>query len=313
MDGKQTIAGMSKCRLVALHVLGTGTFMRYYQLLTGGSKKVWTKNKSTVTEQMKEEHHKLFCMATDLSMLKLFEAFLESVPQLLLQLYIFLCHNEWSVMQYISLVFSFLNVAWVLVDYRRCLRRSIPAYREMPSGLPTVVYLLYKLCTITSHILSCSLFLTFSPYTTVALTVLWLLGTIYTHLLQTSFCSSRVLELLYRGVVGVILVFTFFNVKGEDTKVHMIIYYVFYSVINITAPVLLFFLRPEMQTSTVLLTAGGLIFGALVLGLLCLVLYYRYLHPRGTLLQSDEVDGMDKEAEKTRNAKVKKVRDFLQP
>lgn len=38
-------------------------------------------------------------MATDLSMLKLFETFLESVPQLLLQLYILLAHGGSSVLQ----------------------------------------------------------------------------------------------------------------------------------------------------------------------------------------------------------------------
>jgi len=180
----------------------------------------------------------------------------------------------------------------------------------MPSGLPTTVYLLYKLCTITSHILSYSLLLILSPYITVALTLLWLLGTTWAHLLQTNFCSSRGLELLYRAVVGVILVFTFFNVKGQDTKVAMIIYYVFYSIINVMTPPLLALVMPELRTSTFLLTAGGLIFGGSVLGLLCLVLYYLFLHPRGRWQEADEVDGLGVEAETTR---TRKVMNFLQP
>lgn len=48
---------------------------------------------------MRDVHQKLFGLATDLSMLKLFEAFLESVPQLLLQLYILLDQKEVSIMQ----------------------------------------------------------------------------------------------------------------------------------------------------------------------------------------------------------------------
>uniref|UniRef100_A0A3Q0SWW2 XK-related protein n=1 Tax=Amphilophus citrinellus TaxID=61819 RepID=A0A3Q0SWW2_AMPCI len=257
---------------------------------------------------IQEVHKKLFCMATDLSMLKLFETFLESAPQLLLQLYILLGHSEVSVMQCISVAFSFFNIAWALVDYRRCLRRSLPHIREMPSGLPTAIYLLYKICTITSLVLSYSLLLILSVYTTVALTVLWLLGTTWAHLLETKFCSTRSLEILYRAVIGVILTFTFFNVNGQDTKVAMTTYYIFYTVINIMAPLLLALLKPELQTSTLLLTVSGLICGCSVLGLVCLTLYYSFLHPRGVWREADEVDGLGKETKSTR-----RIRNFLQP
>lgn len=208
----------------------------------------------------------------------------------------------------LSMLLSFFNIAWALVDYRRCLRRSIPHIREMPSGLPTAIYLLYKLCTITSHILSYTLLLILSTYSTIALTVLWLLGTTWTHLLQTNFCSSRGLELLYRAVIGVILMFTFFNVKGQNTKAAMIIYYMFYSLINIMAPLLLALLRPELQKATFLLAVGGLIFGGSVLGLVCLILYYLLLHPKEKRREADEIDGLGSQTETTR-----RIRNFLQP
>ncbi|XP_029313949.1 LOW QUALITY PROTEIN: XK-related protein 9 [Cottoperca gobio] len=305
-EGEQTVLGMSKGALVVLHLFGVGIFTRYYHLLRTGFKVVCKTTNSLTEEERKDEHHKLFCLATDLSMLKLFEAFLESVPQLLLQLYIVLDHSQCSVMQYLSMAFSFFNIAWALVDYRRCLRRSLPQIREMPSGLPTAIYLLYKLCTITSHILSYTLLLILSPYSAIGLTVLWLLGTMWTHLLQTNFCSSGSLELLYRAVIGVILTFTFFNVKGQDTKLAMIIYYLFFASVNITAPSLLALLRPELQMSTFLLTVSGFIFGGSVLGLVCLVLYYLLLHPREKRGEADEVDGPGSES-------TRRIRNFLQP
>lgn len=307
-EGKSSISGRSKCGLAALHVFGMGIFTRYYHLLKKGIDVIWTSTNFYTEDEIRDVHKRLFCMATDLSMLKLFEAFLESVPQLLLQLYILLGHDEGSVMQYLSVAFSFFNAAWALVDYRRCLRRSLPHIREMPSGLPTAVYLLYKLCTITSHILSYSLLLILSTYSTIGLTVVWLLGTIWTHLLQTNFCTSRSLEMLYRAVVGVILMFTFFNVKGQDTKVPMVIYYFFCSVVNVAAPLLLVFLKQDLQTSTFCLAVFGLIFGCSVLGLLCLVVYYLFLHPRGKQREVDEVDGLGKETETT-----SRIRNFLQP
>lgn len=59
---------------------------------------VW-RTTSHTEEERKDVHQSLFGLASDLSMLKLFEAFLESVPQLLLQLCIILGHDEISVLQ----------------------------------------------------------------------------------------------------------------------------------------------------------------------------------------------------------------------
>lgn len=178
----------------------------------------------------------------------------------------------------------------------------------MPSGLPTAIYLLYKICTITSLILSYSLLLILSIYTTVVLTVLWLLATIWTHLLETKFCSSRSLEFLYRAVAGVTLTFTFFNVKGQDTKVAMTTYYIFCTVINIMSPSLMALLKPELQTSTLLLTISGLICGCSVLGLVCLILYYVQLHPRRVQREEDEVDDPGKETKS-----LARIKNFLKP
>lgn len=313
-QGKSSISGSTKCGLAALHIFGMGIFARYYHLLKKGIAVIWTSANSYTDEEIRDVHKRLFGLATDLSMLRLFEAFLESVPQLLLQLYIMLDNDEGSVLQYLSVAFSFFNAAWALVDYRRCLRRSLPHIREMPSGLPTAIYLLYKLGTITSHILSYSLLLMLSTYSTIALTVIWLLGTIWTHLLRTNFCESRRLEILYRAVVGVVLMFTFFNVKGQNTKVPMIIYYFFYYSVNLAGPLLLLFLKQDLQTSTFLLVSIGLIYGCSVLGMLCLLVYYLFLHPRGKQREADEVDnvcevdGVGIETETT-----SRMRKFLQP
>lgn len=215
--------------------------------------------------------------------------------------------NVFSLPLDFSIAFSFLNIAWALADYWRCLRRVLPDVSEMLCGVPTAVYLLYKFGTITSHILSYCLFLMLSTYSTIALTVIWLLGTAWAYLLQTNFCSSRGLEFLYRAVIGVILMFSFFNVKGQETKKAMFVYYFFYSLVNITGPILVATLRPDLLTPTALLLLSWIIVSGLVLGLVCLVLYYLLLHPKDIQRQADEVDGLGQNTETTRILK------FLQP
>lgn len=69
-------------------------------MLTLGYRVLWTKPASREEkEERRSEHRKLFHMATDLSMLKLFESLLESAPQLLLQLYIVMDRRNGSPMQ----------------------------------------------------------------------------------------------------------------------------------------------------------------------------------------------------------------------
>uniref|UniRef100_A0A3B5LNU7 XK-related protein n=1 Tax=Xiphophorus couchianus TaxID=32473 RepID=A0A3B5LNU7_9TELE len=290
---KNVMDSKPKRRFLVLHIFGMGILLRY----------VRCKLKFHYTSH----HNKLLSDAADLSMLKLFETFLESAPQLLLQLYIRQSHDEWSVLQYMSMVFSFFNLAWSLVDYQIWLRKSLPQSRELPSGLPTVVYLLYKLFTITSLILSYSLLLFLSIYSTVGFTSLWLLGTIWAHLLQTDFCNSGVLELLYRGVIGAILVFTFFNAKGQNTKREMTVYYFFWTAINFSTPLLMFFLKPELKTITFFWVVSGVIYGGSLLGLISLVSYYRFLHPKQCEL--DQVDGQEKE----KTPLTKRTRAFIKP
>ncbi|XP_048831963.1 XK-related protein 9 [Brienomyrus brachyistius] len=276
---------------VILHVLQLGIFTRYVQHLKMACRVLWAKQSAGYDED--ELHLELFGQAADLSMLRLFETFLESAPQLVLQLYIVLGHDERSIIQYISIVGSFLNIAWATVDYWRCFRRSMPNLPEMPSGAALVVYLLYKLLTVCARVLTLSMLLLFSTYCLSALLLLWLLGFLWTHAVQTDFCTSKGLEWFYRAVVAVILIFTFFNVKGQDTKVHMTVYYAMSALQNLLVPLMIFFLTPAAEKldffwQTVFVIAAGT-----VMGLLFLSLYYSVLHPRRVARIADVVDGLE--------------------
>ncbi|XP_076146786.1 XK-related protein 9 [Alosa pseudoharengus] len=281
--------------IVGLHLIHMGIFTRYYKLLRKSFKLVWCKSTTVVNDIW--DHLKLFGQATDLSMLRLFEAFLESVPQLLLQLYIFLLgHGHNSIIHYLSMAASFFNVAWAVVDYRRCLRRSLPQLKEMPNGLPTIIYLLYKLFAITTRIFSLSLLLVLSPFSILYMALVWLLSTAWAFFQRTDFCTSKALEVLYRAIVGIILVFTFFNIQGQATRAPMTIYYIFYVFQSLSAPLFLCMWKPEVlryEYSTGIISAG-LCVG---LGLLCV--YYGLLH-QGEEVKTeervaDEVDNMERQ------------------
>lgn len=85
--------------LFFFYVVYTTPFCRYYGLLKRSFRCVWR----TPSESSNEKE--LFGLAADLSMLRLMETFLESVPQLLLQTYIMLWHQRTSKIQCESLVY----------------------------------------------------------------------------------------------------------------------------------------------------------------------------------------------------------------
>ncbi|CAM4721874.1 unnamed protein product [Leuciscus chuanchicus] len=293
--------GLSTSDLIGIHLLQIGIFTRYYHLLKKSFKTLY----SGKTQEV--EHSRLFALATDLSMLRMFETFLESVPQLILQVYIILEHNHRSNLQYISMAVSFVNIAWATVDYRRCLRRSLPHINEMPCGIPTAVYLFYKIFTITPRILSLTLFIMLSPLSTLAMALIWLVGTIWAIVEKTDFCMSPVLEQLYRAIVGVILVFTFFNIKGVKTRVPMTVYYIVSVCQNLAAPILLYLLKPESERTDYFVPIIFFILITNSLGLGFLGLYYSLLHPRGSV--ADEIDGIEELKQETKSTRLDR---FLQ-
>ena len=138
--------------------------------------------------------------------------------------------------------------------------------------------------------------------------IIWTLGTMWAFWLQTNFCTSKGLEYLYRAIVGVILTFTFFNVKGQHTRSAMCVYYVLHVLVNLSAPVLLMLLQPEVKDTEYFCPVTLLIEVTTVLGLLCLVVYYTLPHPRENPRQSDEVDGQYMEPRS-----VERMTRFLQP
>ncbi|XP_005162707.1 XK-related protein 9 isoform X1 [Danio rerio] len=289
-ESQTNVKCIPTCYLIGIHLLQIGICSRYLRFLK-------RKFKALCSNQTREEKDYDSGLAADLSMLRMFETFLESVPQLTLQTYIILEHNHRSNLQYISMAMSFVTIAWSTVDYRRCLRSSLRDTNEMPSGSPTAIYLFYKIFTITPRILSLTLFLILSYFTIPAIALVWLVGTTWAFVEKTNFCTSRVLEWIYRAVVGVILIFTFFNIRGQNTKVPMTVYYIFSVTENLSAPILLALLKPESEGTDYFLPIILFILFSNSIGLIFLAVYYSRLHhhvhppvPPSERI-ADEVDG----------------------
>ncbi|NXA28127.1 XKR9 protein, partial [Ibidorhyncha struthersii] len=280
-----------------VHLFQCGIFIRYWFALKYGCQAAFKPNSSreaSETDPPNFIQKQAVDVVTDINMLRVFKTFLETTPQLFVQIYIVMKHGKDNICQYAAIIMSFCAISISTVDYQISLRKSLPDKDEFPV-LPKLVYLFYKLLTITSWILSISLITLLSVRSSVILLIfLWICGFTWTLKQHTTFCKSKKMEYLYRTVVGIILIFTFFNIKGRKTKVCISIYYATHTVVTLGILFVYMFWKPSIIKDIHFTIVSILTIVNLVLGIIFLVVYYRHFHPTAYCRPqacSDEVDG----------------------
>ncbi|XP_075172435.1 XK-related protein 9 isoform X2 [Anomaloglossus baeobatrachus] len=229
-------------------------------------------------------------------MLRCFKTYLESTPQFILQLYILMEHGQITIFQYISVMVSIFSISWCTVDYQMSLRKSLPGQKGISLGLPLLTYTCYKFFTLTSWIVSVVFLLTCNTYIFAGLvTLLGVAGFCWAWRQDTDFCKTKGMEILYRAVVGIILIFTFFNVKGSKTRIPISVYYSVRCFCTSGILGLCFFLRPVFARTFIFEVLSIATVVTLGLGILSLILYYACFHPTLHCLgqpKGDTVDGI---------------------
>ncbi|KAM4706222.1 XK-related protein 9 [Rhinophrynus dorsalis] len=236
---------------------------------------------------------------TDISMLRCFKTYLESTPQLILQLFILIDHGEITLVQYASVLISVSSISWSTVDYQMSLRKSLQGKKGISVGFPMVTYVSYKLFTLTSWILSIVFLLVCNIFIFATLLVsVGLVGLVWVFMQHTHFCKSKGMEYLYRLVAGLIFLFTFFNVKGQKTRLSMSIYYIFRVLSTIVILTLCFYFKPLLTHTLLFRVLSISVVLSLGLGIISLIVYYGKFHP--TLHSKDQnidtVDGFMEES-----------------
>ncbi|XP_036193667.1 XK-related protein 9 [Myotis myotis] len=285
----------SQHRFLLLHCLQGGIFTRYWFALKKGyhvAFKYSSKTDNFIEEQI-DPHKEVIDEVTDLSMLRLFETYLEGCPQLVFQLYTCLEHGQANTSQYAALMVSCCAISWSTVDYQISLRKSLPDKNVLTGPCPKLTYLFYKFFTLLSWMLSVVLLLFLNVNIALyLLSFLWFLGILWAFKNQTKFCASISMEFLYRIVVGFVLIFTFFNIQGQNTKCPMSCYYIVRVLATLGILIVLWVCPLSIFNSDYFIPISIIIALALILGIIFLIVYYGTLHPnKSKERKPDEIDG----------------------
>ncbi|XP_027749808.1 XK-related protein 9 isoform X1 [Empidonax traillii] len=299
-----------------VHLFHCGIFIRYWFALKYGYQAAFKLKRSgdaSETDPSNLIKKQAIDAVTDINMLRVFKAFLETTPQLFVQIYILLQHGKTNCYQYAAIIMSVCGISFSMVDYQISLRKSLPDKGELrvPSQF---MYLFYKLFTITSWVLSISLITLQSVRISVILLIfLWICGFTWTLKQCTTFCKSKKMEYLYRTVVGIILIFTFFNIKESRTKVFISIYYATHTVVTLSILFVHMFWKHSIIKEIHFKIVSILTVLLLVLGIIFLVVYYRHFHPTTYYRPQaclDEVDGVAGQKDRV---KIGRFENFLMP
>ncbi|XP_059411331.1 XK-related protein 8-like [Carassius carassius] len=259
------------------HFLLLGVYLRYAGVIETSTKDFRHHTYSFIREGM------AINLYLELQMLRIFETFSESAPQVVLVTSIILQRGELELITGLKILSSAAAIAISVAMYHRSMRIGLPEKRKM-SWISTGVYFLWNLLVIIPRVTALALFCSVLPcYIIAHFLSLWMLLVLVAWSQKTDHMKSPGWEWLFRATVGLIWYFSWFNVsKKGNIKVKMALYYSF---MGLDTVMLLGFwcwkvfeyegcwssLNPYMVIPTLL--------GLYVIGILVKIIYYRWFHP----------------------------------
>lgn len=266
-----------------LFLIPLGPFVRYIDVLmldvrrcridrTGDDrelKRLW----------IKKQHE-----ATDLALLRLFKCFLESAPQLTLQLYIMSVegirgHIILVVGQAVSCFTSLCSLSWSLVAYQKMLRISDETKRTLSNGALPVMFV-WRFFTIGARVIAFALFASsFSYWLFVLVGCHWSIMFFWILVQRTDFCvGDGVQEFFFNVVAAEVNIFCFFNVLGGHTRLRYVAFYALVYAENVSMVVVwytanwtfrIWYMYPSLVA----------VFGLFFVGIFFQLVYYLLFHP----------------------------------
>lgn len=264
-----------------LHIFQLGPIERLSKTFYYGMKTVCCAGKNS----RKKSYKNYLKNWRDISMLRFLESFLETAPQVIIQLYIILQYYSHALAEnwfnFLSVGISIVSLSWSIVTYtyvsKLCNEQSLSIYGYIFQGL-------YRISIISSRIMTIIVFsLEYTWVTPIVLFLHWILMVCWLRNVSTPFCLGAdgncryTLEYLYACLMGFVYIFCFINTKEGATRGRITFIYVFFLVENsVLAAAWL------VAQNTIGVFESAMIFmvwGTFFIGIISMVLYYQFFHP----------------------------------
>ncbi|XP_034017990.1 XK-related protein 5a [Thalassophryne amazonica] len=260
-----------RCFLSVIHVLHLGIF-----------KRLWECMRSVLhTHSSVAELAFAVMQQADVAALWLMEALVLTLPQSLLQAYVVMS-TDVGIMSPVAYCcgLCLLSVSWALVLYSRACCLIRPGHLAMPPAA-LLCQLVWRAGMLGARVTCLTFFARVFNW--------WVCGVVGFHWLTASFwlvsqqpdiCSGPWCWRAFNGIMGLVHVFFFLNIKDGPSRFRMACFYAFMLIENATLLLAASDFLSEASWDNMTLPAAVLC--SFLLGATSLVLYYRLLHPKST-------------------------------
>ncbi|XP_077570006.1 XK-related protein 5b isoform X2 [Stigmatopora nigra] len=215
----------------------------------------------------------------DVAALRLLEALVVTLPETLLHTYVLIC-TDIGIKSPASVCFvvCLLSLAWALVLYARSCTLIRPGHLHMT---PAAIFcqLLWRFSMLGSRFGVLMLFTRiFKQWILGVIGVHWLGATFWMVSQQTDIIRSTSRWRLFNLILGAIHIFFFLNVKYGPSRLRMAGFYLVMFIENVILLLASSWLFSMVSWDTVAIP--GAVICSFLIGVISLVLYYRFLHPK---------------------------------
>uniref|UniRef100_A0A4W3J8S7 XK-related protein n=1 Tax=Callorhinchus milii TaxID=7868 RepID=A0A4W3J8S7_CALMI len=275
--GKRSSCSFCLCLLQSLvHLLQLGQLWRYLRTIYLG-----IRSRRSGEQDRWRFYWNMVYEYADVSMLHLLATFLESAPQLVLQLCIVIQSHRLEALQGLTAAASLVSLAWALASYQKALRDS--RNDKKPIGyMAVIIQFCWHFFTIAARVITFALFASvFQLYFGIFIVLHWCIMTFWIVHCETEFCITKWEEIVFDMVVGIIYIFSWFNVKEGRTRCRLFIYYFVILLENTALSALWYLYRAPQITDAFAIPALCVVFSSFLTGIVFMLMYYAFFHPNG--------------------------------
>ncbi|KAF7653714.1 hypothetical protein LDENG_00079070 [Lucifuga dentata] len=260
-----------RCYLSVIHVLHLGIFKRLWDCMQS----VWRMQGSVA------ELGVAVMQQADAAALWLLEALVLTLPQSLLQAYV-VVSTDVGIMSPVAYCcgLCLLSVSWALVLYSRACCLIRPGHLALPPAA-LLCQLVWRAGMLAARVTCLMCFArVFNWWVCGVAGFHWLTASFWLVSQQPDICTGPWCWRAFNGIVGLVHIFLFFNVKDGPSRFRMASFYAFMLVENATLLLAASDFLSEASWDSLTLPAAVLC--SFLLGAASLVLYYWFLHPKST-------------------------------
>ncbi|XP_025905885.1 XK-related protein 4 [Nothoprocta perdicaria] len=259
-----------------VHILQLGQVWRYFHTIYLG-----IRSRRSGENDRWRFYWKMVYEYADVSMLHLLATFLESAPQLVLQLCIVVQTRTLQALQGLTAAASLVSLAWALASYQKALRDSRDDKKPI-SYMAVIIQFCWHFFTIAARVITFALFASvFQLYFGIFIVLHWCIMTFWIVHCETEFCITKWEEIVFDMVVGIIYIFSWFNVKEGRTRCRLFIYYFVILLENTALSALWYLYKAPPISDAFAIPALCVVFSSFLTGIVFMLMYYAFFHPNG--------------------------------